>query len=565
MKAQDATIEQGSTLKPRGARWVSAFLIVGLAATLPYLASRNGDFIYDDIPYIVNSQRQVRGPDLSPVFTEALPPERPELGLYRPLTVLTYRLQAPGGLLSQASAFRTANIALHALCAALVVVAASALGLSLAAATMAGALFATHPALVESVAWTVGRAELLAALFGLLAFVIHGRVRRTGIRYPALALALLAACASKENALAFPAVLLAFTVARAGESRHTIPWLELLTYTLVLSGTLILRLAVLGRLAPDPQGATLHPATLGERLFLVLDLLACYLRFEVWPYPSRIFHHASEFGTPNASDALVIIVYVFLLWQTWRRRRLASACLAWVALSLVPVLNLVPIQETFAERFLYFPTVGACLAAGFGIEAWMRAEQRRSKLLALAVLIPGMAILAGAALTSARASQFRSSIVLWEEESRRAPALPYPHYNLGLAYEEAAAYEPFGGPQRKAALRAHQESLRLDPRHRHAAYAHLQLAQLSTGMGLPRDAASHYRQAIELGRLPETIMEPRYLLSAHLGLAHCHTIAPETVGSDEARRALLAALPLAEEPEERARIAESLQELEKNR
>src|SRR5262245_20399015 len=79
-----------------------AVLVAALAVTA-YLSALGGEFLYDDLPYItdnplVNPALQDSLP-LTSIFTRTLPPSQPDLGLFRPLTVLSWALQARiGGL-----------------------------------------------------------------------------------------------------------------------------------------------------------------------------------------------------------------------------------------------------------------------------------------------------------------------------------------------------------------------------------------------------------------------------------------------------------------------------------
>src|SRR5207248_6142186 len=88
-------------------------------------------------------------------------------------------------------------------------------------ALVAGLLFAVHPLHVEAVANVVGRAELMAALFTLLAVyaaLVHERVAWSAA---ALALGLL----SKENAAVAPALIVwGWLLGLARPERRRVAW-----------------------------------------------------------------------------------------------------------------------------------------------------------------------------------------------------------------------------------------------------------------------------------------------------------------------------------------------------
>src|ERR1700687_3234360 len=145
------------------ARWCVLLLLL---AVLPYLNALSADFTLDDEPDIRNNSAVTHGIDL--VGALALPMYPGDL--YRPFTVLTYAVNetlAPGA----AAPFHAVNVLLHGVVTVLVFVFGAQLFGSVRIAWIAAALFAVHPIHTEAVTSLVGRAELLAALFGLLAIL----------------------------------------------------------------------------------------------------------------------------------------------------------------------------------------------------------------------------------------------------------------------------------------------------------------------------------------------------------------------------------------------------------
>lgn len=151
-------------------------------------------------------------------------------GSYRPLTVLSFRLDALLWGRSGGGGFHVTNSVLHGAATAATVRWARCLTRDAAApvasftAWAAGLLFATHPVHTEAVAGVVGRADVGAALCMLLALLAHdaharlreGLLARTGVGalawgrcHTLLALAvLLGVCATltKEHGVATLAV-----------------------------------------------------------------------------------------------------------------------------------------------------------------------------------------------------------------------------------------------------------------------------------------------------------------------------------------------------------------------
>ena len=177
-------------------------IAAGLAAVV-FLNGLQGEFVYDDFHYILNN-RQVSGEDS--VFGCPTPSDRAYLGLYRPLPVLSYRLnyqisgKSPGP-------YHGVNIAFHVLVTIALYLFVRAFTGSREGAFLGALLFAAHPVHAEAVSWMVGRAELMAAFFCLLTALFHLGARRSKWFLAPAALSFLAACLSKENAFTFPAIL----------------------------------------------------------------------------------------------------------------------------------------------------------------------------------------------------------------------------------------------------------------------------------------------------------------------------------------------------------------------
>jgi tetratricopeptide (TPR) repeat protein len=309
----------------------------------------------------------------------------------------------------------------------------------------------------------------------------------------------------------------------------------------VLCGVALWRIAVIGRFGPDPTVAPFLDRPLLERALIPLDLLANYLSVSLSPHPLRPFYHRTEFGIPGVLEITILVALLLAIVLSWRRAPAIAGGLLWFALALVPVLNIVPIQETFAERFCYLPTLGLCLAGGAALAQLGRWERRRLGSLALSVLVPTVLIPIGLVLTSARNSDWESSLTLWEAQARVAPSLPYSHYQLAYYYEQQNILDPTSAT-RQGAIAEYLESLRLDPEHRYALEAHLQLGKLFMKKKDYRSAAQHFQAVLT--------MNPGEF-AALLNLAYCAPFVPDLV--PEAKRLELLEHARAVAPDENAR------------
>jgi len=179
----------------------SVYLAVAACAVIVYLGALWNEFVWDDQVIVLGNPLVQTWAGLATAFASPYWP--PFVGgyLYRPLTLLTYVLDWHIG---GAAWFHVVNLSWHAGVSALVAVLARRWAGD-AAALVAGMLFAVHPVHVEAVANVVGRAELMAAAFTLLAVYAAVEADRPVWSAVCWALGLL----SKEVAVVAPALVVA--------------------------------------------------------------------------------------------------------------------------------------------------------------------------------------------------------------------------------------------------------------------------------------------------------------------------------------------------------------------
>nr|XP_048277687.1 protein O-mannosyl-transferase TMTC4 isoform X2 [Myodes glareolus] len=165
-----------------------AKLVVGFASLACFARSYDGDFVFDDSEAIVNNKDLQSDTPLGDLWHHDFWGSRLSSNTshksYRPLTVLTFRINyyLSGGF--HPVGFHVVNILLHGGISILTLDVFSVLfgglqytskgrrvHLAPRASLLAALLFAVHPVHTECVAGVVGRADLLCALFFLLSFL----------------------------------------------------------------------------------------------------------------------------------------------------------------------------------------------------------------------------------------------------------------------------------------------------------------------------------------------------------------------------------------------------------
>ncbi len=405
--------------------------------------------------------------------------------------------------------FHGANVLLHLLNTALVCALALRLLQGHWLGLLLGMLYGVHPALVESVAFVSSRYDLMATLFLLLALGLEGWLRGTG-RVVGVSGAFLLALLSKEMALMFPLVLLAWHLARLeGNLRERAKQLwhaERGLYGalgLVLVLYLGMRYATLGYLLTEPApGVQIEAGTPLQHLLLIGRTLTTLVGLAVFPFVSITPAHHSELPVPISDGwawAQLILAAGVVVSLIGLVRRVPRAGWLFVAglISLLPVLNLRPLEFAegiyTAERFLTFPLALVVLGVGQWVvvrQATPRKEQERrvAEKRVRAFAVGALAWGAGALLTIALTlPNWRDAESLWRWLTRASPRSPIGFANLADLYNKTGRYDE--------ALHYAEKAIEVAP-HNAMGYVNKGVALLR--LGNPEQATALFRQATQI-------------------------------------------------------------------
>jgi Tfp pilus assembly protein PilF len=245
------------------------------------------------------------------------------------------------------------------------------------------ALFAAHPVHTEVVANVKSCDELLAFLAGIgsLYALLKAHDSRRQIWNAAAGGLFLLACLAKENAATLlviaPLTLWFFRRASPREIlRQSWPLLAAFAMYVGLRGAAV-GWQLEGQMMHDPlnnpflkAGAQQWvPFASDEKIATIFYTLLEYLRLLVWPWPLTHdyypFHiSAKNFSNPAviASVALHLILLGLAVWLL-KKRKLAGFGLIFYLVTLSLVANIFfPVGTFMAERFLFMPSAGFCLA-----------------------------------------------------------------------------------------------------------------------------------------------------------------------------------------------------------
>ncbi len=310
--------------------WVAFLIVAGLASGC-YLNALGGSFISDDYRFIVNNPI-LRQPLRHTTFFTTLFREK-GITEFRPIRNLNYWIDIRLYGLNPFG-FHLENILWHAATALLVFVLLRELWPAEPLMTFgAAALFAVHPVHTEVVAWVSGRSEILAAFWGLLAFLAHLRADREGSpaslwRAAALA-AWLVALGAKEMAATVPLLLLMTDALFGRPSGWWRPGRLATRYGPYAGAALVyvaLRLSVLGQFGPTELSQTFYGAPLSVRGATMLKVAAAYVGRLLFPVNLKAFWYAVPHArglTDGALPLLALALLVALVGVAWGARRTA--------------------------------------------------------------------------------------------------------------------------------------------------------------------------------------------------------------------------------------------------
>ncbi|XP_034614099.1 protein O-mannosyl-transferase TMTC4 [Trachemys scripta elegans] len=495
-----------------------AKIIVGLISCMCFANSYDGDFVFDDSEAIINNKDLRAETPLGDLwhhdFWGGKLSSNTSHKSYRPLTVLTFRINYlfAGGF--HPVGFHVINIILHCAISVLMVDVFSILlgglqysskgrrlNLAPKASLLAASLFAVHPVHTECVAGIVGRADLLCALFFLLSFLGYCkafRENKEGNHFSilwVLASVLLGAIAMlcKEQGitvLGLNAVFDALVINKLNileliqKVLHTDKSLEnvglfkkglLFRITVLLSGgatMLCMRWRIMGT-GPPAFTEVDNPASFADSLFVRAINYNYYYSLNAWLLlcPWWLCFDWSMGCIPlikSVSDwriialaalwfCLIGLICQALCSQDSHKRRILTLGLGFLIIPFLPASNLFfRVGFVVAERVIYLPSIGYCMLLTYGFSLLSK-QAKKKKMLAAAVL--GI-LLINVLRCVIRSNQWRSEEQLFRSALSVCPLNAKVHYNVGKNLADKG--------NQTAAIKYYREAVRLNPKYVHA-------------------------------------------------------------------------------------------------
>jgi protein O-mannosyl-transferase len=365
----------------RWQRWAVASIVI--IAALCYANALANGYVQDDQGIIHDNPLVKTISGLWRAFAHPYWPEKNGAGQYRPLVIVSFVIDR-GILHLGAWWFHLENIAWHVGISVLVYRLLS-LFLDWRGAWFGAAWFALQPVHVEAVSNGVGRCELMACAFVLLAIFAHRDRRRIAVLWFALALA------SKESGIVFLGLAVLVDLLMCTDKPPRQLYVFYCGVIAVYIGALHLVFANKIFYAP---AVTWDGAPTVDRWLTMLRVVPEYARLLLAPAELKVDY------TPRTIDLVTTVTPSVLLGiglvvaslvatvVAWRRAPAVSFGILWFYIAVSPVSNILFASGiVLAERTLYLPSVGAALVAGWVFQQVVAVRPRVS--LAMAAVLFG--------------------------------------------------------------------------------------------------------------------------------------------------------------------------------
>lgn len=451
----------------------STILIIILSAAIYANALKNG-FVYDDRAFTIIPNAAVLKElhNLPKLFTEeyfGISGEK----TYRPVVTFTYFIDyALFGL--KPWGYHLTNLLLHAANGVCLYVFATLLNLhgvgnarpvqtylSPHIPLLVSLLFVTHPVLTEAVNCISYREDLLAFLFYIATLIIYmalnprRRPMIVGFLYLLSCVAYSLALFSKEIAVTLPAIVYCYEYIYASKKGKGVLSILPNRYNI---GYIVITLVYI-YYKPVSGGSVLNG--LIERGASIPWLILSYAKLLLFPIilsADYAIVPVNSYSSPSfILSFLAVVSLSAAIFMMRKREKGVSFGALFFVITLVPVYNIVSMDNFIAERYLYLPAAGFALVAGTVIPSII--SNLKSKFLYLLITVFTIAGLYSFAVIR-RNGVWENEYSLWSDTVRKMPESARAHFGMGYSLFERGRIEE--------AIREYKNAIKLAPTYAHA-------------------------------------------------------------------------------------------------
>jgi protein O-mannosyl-transferase len=432
--------------------FILGLLLIPALIAAVYGVAISAPFVYDDRIHIVENPYVTSFRSIFD-FSAARALWNHPYGLSaRPLLMLTYGLNyAVSGF--NPAPFRLTNYLIHAANSFFVFLIMWELGKApvsqqrrVRMAFLAGALFAVHPLMTESVTYIAGRSSSLCALFyfaGVYGVLLAGRASP---HQRSMLLIFVLGCAFtgwlvKQEAVTLPVAGITLiwlpwpgATGRRERGGRRGQWVATAFLVAGIGLLLILQAGSLKTVSTDTQRNEVLVGAGFEETPEFWPYFWTSLKEWTTYYLWRLFFPAKLNVDPQSAlvhgpsfwvlASLACILGLVAAAYCFRKRApIISAGIALLLVSPLSAYCLFPLADVVAEHRAYITALGAVIILAFVVSSMPRA-----------LLMSCLLIFAFALQTRARNAVWNDEVLLWQDAALQAPDKPRPHFNLGGLY-----------------------------------------------------------------------------------------------------------------------------------
>lgn len=375
-------------------------------------------------------------------------------------------------------------------------------------ALVAALFFSSFPVFSEAVNAIGFREDVMAFLFLILAFIFYlkaGQFRYV-LYYPLSLICYFLSLFSKEMAITLPLLIVLYDLifqdlllrndnlplSKEGERVVRFSYLKSKILHYYLGYFLVTVFYVLTRFyflhnpqesqIPYPQGSLI------VNFLAMARVLAYYVKLLFLPFQMNADYVVSFPASPvNVSFWLSLLLFIAIGMFTFRLRSQHKHIfffILWFFVTLIPVMNIVPLGNIMAERYLYIPGAGFCMIVAcllskrqnrFCTEPSLispllqKGDEKKVKkdvfagriiasyppLFGFFIFVLFFILMGNSCLTLWRNNDWKDGLQLWSKTILTSPNSFRAHINLGSAYEKKWL--------NNAAFEEYQKALSIDP------------------------------------------------------------------------------------------------------
>lgn len=462
---------------------VKHLIVIAIIGWIAYHNALAGAFIWDDNFHIVNNRYIRSWLGLGELFTQDLGAgSGTQYNLYRPLLSLSFMLDYSLWKLNPFG-YHLTNTLLHITVALCLYWLLNLLFNNPLLSLLTSSLFVAHPIHNEAVAYISGRADLLAAIFillALIAYIYSYHLRRLSL-YALALISLALAILSKETALIFPLVVLLYHLVTRSK-----PYIRQILGFISLDGLyMAIRILFISTSIAQSQ----HFYTSLRMLLGFFDAITNYLRLLLAPMHLHMAYTPKPFtlSNPYVLGGIAITLSLIVTAYLHRNKRpLVSFSLLWFFIFLLPVSNIYPLPFYMAEHYLYLPSIGFFLLIARALSLLYETQKRK----VLASILTTILLAGYISLNIKQNNYWSDPLTFYKRTAYYVPHDPRMQFNLGIAYSAVG--------KDKEALECYKKAIEMEARY---VEAYVNLGNAYSNLGQDKEAIAAYKKAMTIAPL----------------------------------------------------------------